>query len=72
MVKEKVQGNVPCSVKRHEARRNEAHKSGRESRIHRTEVPQYRQRMPDALHPYRHLRSGEAAGLCGVHGCRTS
>ena len=22
----KVQGNVPCSVKRHEARRNEAHK----------------------------------------------
>ena len=40
MVKDKVQGNVPCSVKRHEARCNKAHKSGRESRIHRTEEPQ--------------------------------
>lgn len=26
MVKDKVQGNVPCSVKRHEARRNKAKK----------------------------------------------
>ena len=72
MVKDKVQGDVPCNVNRHEARRNETHKSGRKSRIHRTEVPQCRQRMPDAPHPHRHLRSGEAAGLCGVHGCRTS
>ncbi len=40
MVKDKVQGDVPRSVKRHEARRNEAHKSGRESRSHRTEEPQ--------------------------------
>ena len=71
MVKDKVQGDVPCSVKRHEARRNKANKSGRESRIHRTEVPQYRQRMPNAPHPYRHIRSGEAAGLCGVHSCGT-
>ena len=72
MVKDKVQGDVPCNVNRHEARRNKANKSGRESRIHRTEVPQYRQRMPDAPHTHRHLRSGETAGLCGVHGCRTS
>ena len=72
MVKDKVQGDVPRSVKRHEARRNKANKSGRESRSHRTEVPQYRQRMPDAPHTHRHLRSGETAGLCGVHGCRTS
>ena len=40
MVKDKVQGDVPCNVNRHEARRNEAHKSGRESRSHRTEEPQ--------------------------------
>ena len=40
MVKDKVQGDVPCSVKRHEARRNKANKSGRKSRSHRTEEPQ--------------------------------
>ena len=28
---------MPCSMKRHEARRNEAHKNGRESRIYCTE-----------------------------------
>ena len=40
---EKVQGNVPCSVKRHEARRNEAHKrSGKPGIV--PGVPQYRQR----------------------------
>ena len=71
MMKDKVQGNVPCSVKRHEARRNKAKKSGRESRSHRTEEPLQRQRMPDAPHPYRHIRSGETAGLSGVHGCGT-
>ncbi|CCZ14158.1 unknown [Prevotella sp. CAG:487] len=37
MVKDKVQGDVPRSVKRHEARRNKAKKSGRESRIYCTE-----------------------------------
>lgn len=26
MVKDKVQGDVPCNVNRHEARRNETHK----------------------------------------------
>ena len=31
MVKDKVQGNVPSSVKRHEARRNKAKKSGPDS-----------------------------------------
>ena len=71
MVKDKVQGDVPCNVNRYEARRNKAHKRRRESRSHRTEEPQYRQRMPDVPHPYRHLRSVEAAGLCGVHGCGT-
>ncbi len=40
MVKDKVQGDVPCNVNRHEARRNETHKSGRKSRSHRTEEPQ--------------------------------
>ena|GEM_PF-6332040 len=40
MVKDKVQGDVPCNVNRHEARRNETHKNGRKSRSHRTEEPQ--------------------------------